>query len=183
MDLADDLRTYVAGRRDSKQEQALLRKIRALPQPQRMEILAPLLKTHWREALFIAHRAQLSRSDYLLIFKRGLVEGDASSIAVWMKATVSHVGWRTVFSVLRKMAAPWPCPGALALYHVPFLFRDYSLPPSLNEEFTQLVELYEREHPLPFLPDGWRKRDRTGRPFVFVWSGRHIRSTEFDVEK
>jgi hypothetical protein len=44
MDLAADLKTYATGRRDSKQEQALLRRIRALPQPQRMELLAPLLK-------------------------------------------------------------------------------------------------------------------------------------------
>jgi len=94
MDLAVDLRTYVAGRRDSKQEQTLLRRIRSLPQPQRMEVLAPLLKTHWREALFIADRAQLSRSDYRAIFKQGLAEGDASSIKLWMKATVGHVGWR-----------------------------------------------------------------------------------------
>ena len=183
MDLADDLRSYVDGRRDSKQEQALLRRIRSLPQPQRMEILSPLLKTHWREALFLADRAQLSRSDYRAIFKQGLAEGDASSIKLWMEATVRHIGWRWVFSVLREMAAPWPCPGAFALYHLPFMFGDNPLPPSLNEQFTQLLELYEQERPLPFLPDSWRNRGKTNRPFVFVWGGRQIASTEFDVEK
>jgi len=183
MDLAADLRAYVAGRRDLKQEQALLSRIRALAQPQRMEILAPLLKTHWRQALFIADRAQLARGDYLAIFKRGLSEADASSMKMWMKATVRHVGWRTVISILRNMAAPWPCPGAFALYHMPFLFSDYPLPPSLKEECIQLLELYEREKPLPFLPDSWRNRGKTNRPFVFVWGGRQIASTEFDVEK
>ena len=183
MDLAADLRAYAAGRRDSKQEQALLRRIRALPQPQRMEIIAPLLKTHWPSALSMADRAQLTRDDYVAIFKQGLAEADASSIKVWMGATVRHIGWRTVISILRDMAAPWPCRGAFALYHMPFLFGDYPLPPSLKEECVQLLELYEREKPLPFLPDSWRNRGKTNRPFAFVWGGRQIYSTEFDPEK
>jgi hypothetical protein len=198
-DLAADLRTYVAGRRDSKQEQALLRRIRALPQPRRMEILAPLLSSrglpsrvwseqdlaHWSGALLMADRAQLTRNDYVVIFKQGLALANASSIILWMKHTVHHIGWRTVISILRDVAAPWPCPGAFALYHMPFLFSDYPLPPSLKEECIQLLELYEREKPLPFLPDSWRNRgrDKTNRPFVFVWGGRQIHSTEFDPEK
>lgn len=182
MDLAADLRAYVAGRRDSKQEQALLRRIRTLPQSQRMEILAPLLKTNPYTALFMADRAQLARGDYLAIFKLGLAEANASSINMWMKAAVRHIGWRTVISILRDMAAPWPCPGAFALYHCPFLFSDYPLPASLNEEFIRLLELYEREKPLPFLPDSWRNRGKINRPFTFVWGGRQIASTEFDVE-
>jgi hypothetical protein len=185
MDLATDLRAYDAGRRDSKQEQALLRRIRALPQSQRMEILAPLLKTHSPVSLIMADRAQLTRNDYVAIFKQGLAEANASSIKLWMKHTVHHIGWRTVISILRDVAAPWPCPGAFALYHMPFLFSDYPLPPSLKEECVQLLELYEREKPLPFLPDSWRNRSRgkTNRPFVFVWGGRQIHSTEFDPEK
>jgi hypothetical protein len=185
MELAADLRAYVAGRRDSKQEQALLRRIRALPQSQRMEILVPLLKTYWFVALSMADRAQLTRGNYILIFKRALAEADASSIKWWMKATVRHIGWRTVISILRDVAAPWPSRGAFALYHMPFLFSDYPLPPSLKEEFVQVLELYEREKPLPFLPDRWRNRGcgKTNRPFVFVWSGRQIQSTEFDPEK
>jgi len=122
MDLATDLRAYVAGRRDSKQEQALLRRIRALPQPQRMEILAPLLDFKGSVALVLADRAQLSRGDYLAILERGLAEADASSIKFWLEATVRHLGWRKVFSILRGIAAPWPSPGASALYHVPFMF-------------------------------------------------------------
>jgi hypothetical protein len=106
MELAADLRAYVAGRRDSKQEQALLRRIRALPQCQRMEIFAPLLRTYWFVTLSIADRAQLTRGDYILIFKRGLAEANASSIKWWMKATVRHIGWRTVISILRDVAAP-----------------------------------------------------------------------------
>ena len=185
MDLAADLRAYDAGRRDSKQEQALLRRIRALPRSQRMAILAPLLKTHSPISLIMADRAQLSRNDYIVIFKQGLAEANASSIKWWMKHTVHHIGWRTVISILRDVAAPWPCPGAFALYHMPFLFSDYPLPPSLKEECIQLLELYEREKPLPFLPDSWRNRGRgkTNRPFVFVWGGRQIDSTEFNAEK
>lgn len=183
MDLAADLRAYAGGRRDSKQEQALLRRIRALPQPQRMEILAPLLKTHWHGALLIADRAQLARVDYIAIFKRGLAEADASSIKFWLEATVRHIGWRKVISILHDVAAPWPSRGAFALYHMPFLLSNYPLPPSLKEEFIQLLELYEREKPLPFLPESWRNRSKTNRPFVFAWGGRKIASTEFDVEK
>ena len=162
VDLTADLRAYVAGRHDSQLEQALLRRIRALPQPRRMEILEPLLKANWREALAMADRAQLARGDYVAIFKRGLAEGDASSVYLWMKATVRHVGWRKVISILREVAAPWPCPGAFALYHMPFLFVDYPLPPSLEEQFVRLLELYEREKPLPFLPESWRNRWKTG---------------------
>lgn len=137
MDLAADLRAYVTGPRHSKQEQALLRRIRALPQSQRMEILAPLLDLKGWVALILADRAQLSRGDYLAIFERGLAEADASSIRYWMEATVRHIGWKKVFSILRDMAAPWPSPGASALYCVPFMFpKIYPLPPSLNQEFV-----------------------------------------------
>jgi hypothetical protein len=134
----------------------LLRRIRALPQSQRMEILAPLLDFQGWVALVLAERAQLSRSDYLAILKRGLAEADASSIRYWMEATVRHLGWRKVFSILRDMEAAWPSPGASALYHMPFMFlKVYPLPPSLKQEFVQLLELYDRKRPLPFLPDSW----------------------------
>src|SRR5580658_2055513 len=162
MDLAADLRAYVTGRRHSKQEQALLRRIRALPQSQRMEILAPLLDLKESAALVLADRSQLSRGDYLAILKRGLADADASSIKFWLEATVRHLGWRKVFSILRGMAAPWPSPGASALYFLPFIFGQlYPLPPSLNKEFDHLVELYDRKRPLPFLPDSWRNRGKS----------------------
>lgn len=185
-DLAADLQAYAAAaRRDSKQEQALLCRIRALPQPERMEIIGLLLKTHCPGALSVADRAQLTRGDYVVIFRRGLLEANASSIRSWMKATVRHIGWRTVLSILREVAAPWPSGGAFALYHMPFLFSDYPLPASLREEFVQLLELYEREKPLPFLPDSWRNRNhaKNKRPFVFAWDGRQIRSNEFDAKE
>lgn len=186
MDLAADLEAYVtADRRDSNQEQTLLHRIRALPRPERMEVIAPLLKTQWLAAFSLAHRAQLARGDYIVIFKQGLEDGDASSVKLWMEATVPHIGWRAVISMLRERAAPWPSKGAFALYHMPFLFHDYPLPPSLRKEFVQLLELYEREKPLPFLPDNWRNisRSKNKRPFVFVWDGRQIRSTESDEQE
>jgi hypothetical protein len=184
MDLAADLRAYVTGRRDSKQEQALLRRIRALPQSRRMEILVPLLDLKRSTALVLADRSQLTRGDYLAILKRGLVEADASSIKFWLEATVRHLGWRRVFSILRGMSAPWPSPGASALYHLPFMFREVSpLPPSLEQEFVQLLELYDRERPLPYLPAGWRQRVKTDREFVFVWGGSEFTSQEGDDNK
>jgi hypothetical protein len=177
MDLAADLRAYVSGRRHSKQEQALLRRIRALPQAQRMEILAPLLDFKGSVALILADRAQLSRGDYLAILKRGVVEADARSIEFWLEATVCHLGWRKVFSMLRDMAAPWPSPGASALYHLPFVFlKVYPLPPSLKQQFVQLLELYDREKPLPYLPANWIQRLKTDRKFVFLWDGRQTTS-------
>ena len=182
-DLAADLRSYAAGRRDSKQELALLRRIRALPQSKRMEFITPLLTSRWHGALSMADRAQLTRGDYVAIFKQGLAEGNASSIKLWMKATVHHIGWRKVISILRDVAAPWPSPGAFVLYHMPFLFPDCPLPPSLKQECGQLLELYEREKPLPFLPESWRDRGKTKRPFVFVWGGRQIRASNLDSEK
>lgn len=173
MDLTADLRAYVAGSRDSKKEQALLRRIRALPQMQRMEVLEPLLSVNGWVALQLADRAQLSRRDYLAILKRGLAEANASSMKVWLKATAPHVGWRSVFSLLRTMAAPWPSPGAFALYHMPSVFADRCpLPPSLRKELRQLLELYDRERPLPFLPQSWRNAGKPERPFSFVWGGK-----------
>src|SRR5262249_21816375 len=185
MDLAADLRSYATGRRDSKKEQSLLRRIRALPQAQRMEPIALLLNSHCPAALSMADRVQLRRGDYVLIFKRGLAEANASSIKLWIRATVRHIGWRTVISILRDVAAPWPSPGAFALYHMPFLFPGYPLPSSLKQDCVQLLELYEREKPLPFLPASWQNRDRgkTKQSFMFVWSGRQIRSSEMDSEK
>ena len=106
----------------------------------------------------MADRAQLTRGDYVVIFKWGLAEANASSMKSWMKATVRHIGWRTVISILRDVAAPWPSGGAFALYWMPFLFRDYPLPPALKGECVKLLELYEREKPLPFLPASWRNR-------------------------
>jgi hypothetical protein len=173
MDLAPDLRAYVAESRDSKREQALLRRIRALPQSQRMEVLEPLLGVNGWVALQLADRAQLSRGDYLAILKRGLAEGNASTMKVWLKATVPHLGWRSVFSLLRSMAAPWPSKGAFALYHLPSLFTGRCpLPPSLRKELRQLLELYDRERPLPFLPQSWRNAGKSERPFSFAWGGK-----------
>src|ERR1700733_15601182 len=116
MDLAADLRAYVAGRRHSKQEEALLRRIRALPQSQRMEILAPLLDLKGLTALVLIDHSQLSRADYLAILKRGLAEADASSIKFWLEATVRHLGWRKVFSILRGMGARGSSLAARAFY-------------------------------------------------------------------
>jgi hypothetical protein len=64
IDLASDLRAYVAGRRDSKRGKVLLLRIRALLQPRRLEILEPLLKTGERRSLWFDH-AQLARGDYI----------------------------------------------------------------------------------------------------------------------
>ena len=120
MDLAAELRDYVTGRRDSKRERALLRRVLALPQAQRAEILLPLLDLNAPVALLLVNRAQLSRASYLTVLKQGLIKGDASSVRMWMRATVAHLGWRRVFSVLREaLAAGSPGRGASVLYHVP----------------------------------------------------------------
>lgn len=152
-DLAADLRAYVYGSRDSKRELALLRRIRALPQAMRLQILAPLLDLNATVTLVLVDHAQLSRAAYLAILQRGLDEADASSIYQWMAATVFHLGWRKVFAVLRQALSTNPHRGASALYHVPGLCRgdpasdtlSSSLPTdALLDEFCQLVELYHR---------------------------------------
>jgi hypothetical protein len=184
MDLATELRAYVTGPRHSKQEQALLRRIRALPSSQRMEVLAPLLDLKGSVALILADRAQLSRGDYLAILKLGVANADATSIKFWLEATVCHLGWPAVFSVLRDMAAPWPSPGASALYHVPFIFlKVCPLPPSLRPEFVQLLELYDRERPLPYLPANWRQSVNSDQTFGFVWAGKQFTSQSGDDHK
>jgi hypothetical protein len=184
MDLAADLREYVTGPRHSKEEQALLRRIRALPSSRRMELLAPLLDIKGSVALILADRAQLSRRDYLAILKRGIADADASSIRFWLEATVCHLGWSAVFSVLRDMAAPWPSPGASALYHVPFMFpKVCPLPPSLRQEFVQLLELYDRERPLPYLPANWRQSVNSDPKFGFVWGGKQFMSQSGDDDR
>jgi hypothetical protein len=142
MDLAADLRAYVAGRRDSKQEQALLCRIRALPKSQRMEVLAPLLSLNWWVALVLADRAQLLGGDYSAILRRGLAEADASSIKFWMKATLAHLGWRRVISVLREALTTNPRGAAFALYHVPYFFSSNAPNRELQVELLQLIVLY-----------------------------------------
>lgn len=101
-DLAADLRAYVGGSRDSKRELGLLRRIRALRQAMRPQLLVPLLGLNVTVALALIDRAQLSRSGYLAVLQRGLDEADASFIYQWMVSTVFHLGWRKVFSVLRQ---------------------------------------------------------------------------------
>jgi hypothetical protein len=144
-DLGADLRAYVSGRRDSKREQALLRRLRALPQPQRMEVLAPLLEANLGAALVFVDRAQLSRAAYLAVLQQGLVQGNASSVKFWMKATVAHLGWRRVISVLREALTTNPRGGAFALYHVPYFFRDNAPSRELHLELLQLVVLYHEK--------------------------------------
>lgn len=123
-DLASDLRSYVGGgRRDSKKESDLLRRLRALPQQERRALLLPLLELKKRSILELIHRAQLSRSDYLEVLKRGLNEVKNEPIQFWMDATVPHIGWRKTFSVLRESMATNPRAGAMALYSVPWVCR------------------------------------------------------------
>lgn len=146
-DLAADLGAYVAGSRDSKRELDLLQRTRALPQAMREQLLVPLLDLNATVALVLIHRAQLSRAAYLAVFQRGLDEADASSIYQWMAATIVHLGWQKVFSVLRQELTVRPHRVAAALYHVPALCGGEqtlsgSLPTTiLLDEFCQLVVL------------------------------------------
>jgi hypothetical protein len=144
-DLGVDLRAYASGRRDSKREQALLRRLRALPQPQRMEALVPLLEINLSTALALVDRAQLSRAAYLAVLQRGLIQGNASSVKFWMKATIAHLGWRRVISALREALTTNPRGGAFALYHVPYFFRDNAPSRELHLELLQLVVLYHEK--------------------------------------
>ena len=126
-DLASDLRAYVGGRRDSKKESELLQRLRALPQQERAALLLPLLELKRCVVLVLINSAQLSRSDYLEVLKRGLNEVKSDSIKYWMDATVPHVGWRKTFSVLRESMATSPRTGAMALYCVPWVCRGKGL--------------------------------------------------------
>jgi len=107
--------------------------------------LVPLLDLDATVALVLVDRAQLSKDAYLAILQRGLDQADASSIIHWLAATVAHLGWRKVFSVLRQELAVKPRRVSFALYHVPYLSfnkRFLSLPTTaLLDEFCQLVEL------------------------------------------
>jgi hypothetical protein len=150
-DLEEELRSYASGRRDSKRESALLQRVRALPQSQRLAVLAPLLELNAGTALVFIDRVQLTRSNYLAIFERGLVKGNASSVKFWMKATVTHLGWNKFFSVLRESMFTNPRGGAFALYHVPGLCRGNAPQPSLSGplptrklavEYLRLIVLY-----------------------------------------
>jgi hypothetical protein len=144
-DLGVDLCAYAKGRRDSKREQALLLRLRALPQPQRMEILAPLLEINLSTALALVDRAQLSRAAYLAVFRQGLIQGNASSVKFWMKATLAHLGWRRVISALREALTTNPRGGAFALYHVPYFFHDNAPNRELHLELLQLIVLYHEK--------------------------------------
>jgi len=158
MNLAADIRAYVTERRDSKRERDLLHAIRALPRAERLQALAPSLELNARTTLELIDRAQLPQSDYSEILKRGLREADASSVTLWLRATVPHLGWRKVFQILRKAAAPWPSGGAFAIYHLPYCFAEFlRLPSQLQPEFCRLIEMYDGLAPLPFLDREKRK--------------------------
>jgi hypothetical protein len=112
------------------------------------------LEINPRTALIFIDRAQLAPFDYLAIFELGLIKGDASSIALWMDATVPHLGWRKVFSVLRQALSSNPRRGASALYHVPYVCRRNARQPALSGplptqeltiEYFQLIELYHEK--------------------------------------
>lgn len=148
-DLAADLRAYVAGRRDSKEESDLLRRLRGLPQRERVALLILLLELAERTSLVLIDRAQLSRTDYLKIFKQGLTKGNASSIKLWMAATVPHIGWRRTFSVLRACLATNPRGGAFALCQVPGVCRrkrELSGPLPTRELAVECVQLILQYH-------------------------------------
>jgi len=148
-DLGADLRAYVAGRRDSREESNLLRRLRGLPQQQRLALLTPLLDLKERTALVLIDRAQLSRTDYIEIFKLGLTKGNASSIKLWMDATVPHIGWRRTLSVLRACLATNPRGGAFALYQVPGVCRrkgELSGPLPTHALAAECVELILQYH-------------------------------------
>ena len=147
-DLAADLRAYVAGRRDSKEESSLLRRLRGLSQRERLALLTPLLELEERTALILIDRAQLSRTDYLKIFKQGLTKRN-DSIKLWMDATVPHIGWRRTFSVLRACLATNPRRGAFALYQVPAVCRrkgELSGPLPTRELAVECVQLILQYH-------------------------------------
>lgn len=152
MNLAAEIRAYVTERRGSKRERDLLHAIRALPRAERLPALTPSLKLNARTTLALIDRAQLRKCDYSEVLQRGLHEADASSIALWLRATVPHLGWRKVFQILRKAAAPWPSGGAFAIYHLPYCFAEVlPLPTQLQPEFCRLVEMFDGLGPLPFL--------------------------------
>jgi hypothetical protein len=109
-----------------------LRRVQALPQAQRFEILLPLLELDMRMALLLIGSAQLSQAAYLQVFNEGPVKGDASSVSVWMKATVPHLGWPVVFSILRNAMPTKPQGVANALYHVPYLCAENAPQPALS---------------------------------------------------
>lgn len=148
-DLAADLRAYVTGRRDSKEESNLLQRLRGLPQRERLALLTPLLELEERTALVLIDRAQLSRTDYLKIFKQALTKGNASSIKLWMDATVPHIGWRRTLSVLRACLGTNPRGGAFALYQVPGVCRrkgELSGPLPTRELAVEYVQLILQYH-------------------------------------
>jgi hypothetical protein len=91
-DLEEELRSDASERRDSKRESTLLRRVRALHQTQRLAVMALLLELKAPAAFAFIDRAQLSRSDYLAIFRQGLIKGNASSVKFWMEVTVPHLG-------------------------------------------------------------------------------------------
>jgi hypothetical protein len=144
-DLGVDLLAYVSGRREAKREQALLRRLRALPQRERMEVLAPLLEINLSTALALVDRAQLSRAAYLAVFQQGLIQGNASSVKFWMKATIAHLGWRRVISALREALTTNPRGAAFALYHTPYFFRGNAPGRELQIELLQLIVLYHEK--------------------------------------
>ena len=114
---------YINKRRDTKREQALGRALRELPEAERFEFIQRLMPHAPVLALQMAASCLKDKKYFEELLDAGLDQGDASSIALWLKCVTPKLGAGKVVSILRNNLEVRPDAVGKALYWLPGLIH------------------------------------------------------------
>ncbi|CAN5915643.1 hypothetical protein BH23PLA1_BH23PLA1_29390 [soil metagenome] len=89
-------------RRDSRWERDLARKLRQLPEKDRLEFLLEFLSVNQLVGLKLARNCLSDRKSFETLLERGLREADASTIRYWLDSVVPRMGFPRVVRRLRN---------------------------------------------------------------------------------
>jgi hypothetical protein len=133
---------YINQRRDTKREQALARALRELPEAERFEFIQRLMPHAPVIALHMAASCLRDKKYFEELLDAGLDQGDASSIALWLKCVTPKLGAGKVLSILRNNLEVRPDAVGKALYWLPSLIpqHDERLRSVLRELINQVKQ-------------------------------------------
>lgn len=93
---------YRMRRRDSRWERELARKLKQLPEQERLEFLSEFLSVNQLVALKLAEKCLSDRQSFETLLERGLREADSSTIRYWLESLVPRIGFSRVVRQLRN---------------------------------------------------------------------------------
>lgn len=97
--MALNVTDYAHRRRGSVWERELARELRQLPEPERFQFIAELLK-HNPVALKLANSCLRERRYFEQLLRHGLDTADARSIESWLECVVPRLGFKRVIALL-----------------------------------------------------------------------------------